>query len=322
MAAHLRQRRSVHNRETLARLVNPAELAGKTKARGHMPPVVRLAQELTALLGEGPVWSEDDGLLYWVDSLGRRIHLFDPRRARQRWVAVPEKIGSLALRRQGGLIVGLQSGVYFFDLASQGIESVMMSPGYGSDQRFNDGKCDPAGRFVIGSMDERPKMRTAHLFRINLDLTATVLRSGMILSNGIGWSPDGSLMYYTDSGDQRIYVCDYSCGEIRGERVFATDEDCLPDGLAVDCEGYVWSAKWDGGRVARYAPDGTVDLVLPLPVPRVTCVTFGGPDLRTLYITTARVGLSEAQLRAFPLSGSLFAASAPVPGMPATPFLG
>jgi sugar lactone lactonase YvrE len=192
--------------------------------------------------------------------------------------------------------------------------------------RFNDGKCDRRGRLLAGTMDNDEVACTGTLYRLDPDLSAHVMCTDVHLSNGLGWSPDDRLLYYTDSLRRTIWVYDYdlASGEIDHRRAFATvPEDAgVPDGLCVDAEGCVWSAHWGGWRLTRYAPDGRIELVVPMPVPQPSCPAFGGTDLATLYVTTAAIGMSEQDLAKAPHGGGLLAFEPGVRGLPTNRFAG
>ncbi|MET3808046.1 sugar lactone lactonase YvrE [Nakamurella sp. UYEF19] len=266
-----------------------------------------------SVLGEGPVWSVRDQSLYWVDIEGLLVHRWAwGTEVVESW-PVPSLIGALAIRERGGLIVALRSGIHTFDPATGALEFLVDPEGHNAGTRYNDGTVDAAGRFWIGGMVMEGVPRSAGLYRIEADAnsttlpTVTTVLTGLGCANGAGYAPDGKTMYHTDSDTRTITAFDFdiTSGDLSNPRDFAVEDDCNPDGLTVDTEGFVWSAKWDGARVVRHAPDGSIDRVLPMPVPRPTSVAFGGPDLRTLFVTSARTGLSAEQLAAAPLSGHL-----------------
>jgi sugar lactone lactonase YvrE len=232
------------------------------------------------------------------------------------WV-LPSYIGCYALRKKGGVVVGLRDGLYTFDLDSQQLTN-LCRPEVGLNTRFNDGKCDRHGRFWAGTMDMEFGEPLGALYRLDVDGSCHKMRPQVTCSNGLGWSPDNRTMYYTDSPTHTIFAYDFEpeTGALHNERIFIKDEDGLPDGLTVDAEGYVWSAKWDGWRVVRYAPDGSIEREINLPVQRPTSCTFGGPQMNRLYITSARTGLSAADLAEQPLAGSLLVVETAVKGLP------
>jgi sugar lactone lactonase YvrE len=191
---------------------------------------------------------------------------------------------------------------------------------------FNDCKCDRQGRLWTGSADRGEKDPTGNLYVIDAGLGVRKVDSGIICSNGPAFSPDGKISYFCDSYARRIfrYDVDPGSGEVGPRRAFATvpDDAGYPDGMTVDSEGFLWNAHWDGWRVTRYAPDGRIDRAIKLPVPRPTAPAFGGEDLKTLYITSASGGLSDAQLKEAPLSGSLFACEPGARGVAEPSFAG
>lgn len=287
---------------------------------------VRCVWRANALLGEGPVWNADEQALYWVDGLRPAIHRYFPLDGRQESFPVGEEIGCIAFGRKGEIIVGLRSGVAFLDLAT-GIVEVLATPETDRPgNRLNDGKCDSAGRFWVGSMDAGEEEPSGALYRIDGDRTITRMLDGMVIPNGIGWSLDGRTMYVTNSTEQVVMAYDFDGGSggIDEGREFARipRQHGMPDGLTVDAEDFVWSAHWGGGRVTRYDPGGKIDGVLSLPVANVTSCAFGGKDLDRLYVTTATFGLSEKELGALPMAGGLFEADVGVAGVPDARYAG
>jgi sugar lactone lactonase YvrE/DNA-binding IclR family transcriptional regulator len=287
-------------------------------------PGVAVAVRAAALLGEGPLWH--GGRLLWVDILAPAIHVSDPATGSDRVIAAEELVAALAPRRAGGVVAAARSGLRL--LAEDGLGPVLAAPiAEGAALRLNDGKCDRAGRFWVGSLalDSTPDAGALH--RIDADGSARVMQAGLHVANGIGFSPDDHVLYLADSGRRRIdrFDFDLARGSIANRRPFVAfaEGEGVPDGLTVDAEGGVWVALWDGWRVARYAPDGRLDRVVHLPVPRPTSCAFGGPGLATLYVTSARVRLSAAELAAAPLSGSVFAIDAGgARGLPEPDFAG
>jgi sugar lactone lactonase YvrE/DNA-binding IclR family transcriptional regulator len=272
-------------------------------------PGVVVAVRAEALLGEGPLWSARDAKLIWVDILAPAIHLSDPATGEDRIVATEEMVAALAPRAAGGFVAAARSGLRAFDGATLG--PVLAAPiAEGTALRLNDGRCDARGRFWVGSLalDSTPDAGALH----RLDESgARVMQAGLHVPNGLGFSPDNTRLYLADSARRRVDVFDFdlAAGAIANRRPFVAlaEHEGVPDGLAVDAEGGVWIALWDGWRVARYAPDGRLDREIHLPVPRPTSCCFGGVGLGTLYVTSARVRLSAAQLAEAPLSGSVFA---------------
>jgi sugar lactone lactonase YvrE len=262
-----------------------------------------------ATLGEGPCWDSATGSLYWVDIPVGQVHRLAGDGAHRRW-DVGQAVGAVVVRASGGLLLAARDGFLTLDPVT-GEVAPLVALGLPEGVRMNDGACDRAGRFFAGSMadDEAPGRGT--LYRLDPDHSVAEVIAGVTISNGIGWSPDGSRMYYVDSPTRRVDVLDYdpATGAIAGRRPFASIDagEAIPDGLAVDAEGCVWVALWDGGAVLRFGPDGRLRDSLELPAPRVTSCAFGGPDLETLYITTA-AGPGRA-------GGELFSARAGVAGL-------
>jgi L-arabinonolactonase len=270
------------------------------------------------ILGEGPVWSVDEQALYWVDIKHPLLQRLNPQTGQYTTWKMPSDIGSYALRKSGGAVVALRSGFAFFDFDSGDIVPIIDPEAHLPGNRFNDGKCDRQGRFWAGTMAEADDNPGAAFYRLDADGKCHTMRTGVTISNGLGWSPDNKIMYYTDSPTHNIYAYDFdpSSGTIRNERVFVHDEDGFPDGLTVDAEGYVWSAKWDGWKVVRYAPNGTVDRIIKMPVQCPTSCIFGGPNLTQLFVTSASIDLTEAELAQQPLAGGVFVIETDVKGLP------
>jgi L-arabinonolactonase len=278
-----------------------------------------------AILGESPVWSQREGALYWLDTRGQKIyrmHLASGKR--EQWDA-PAKPSALAVRRSGGLIVAMKTGIAFLDMARNAWTPVVVPPDL-PEHRTNDGKVDRAGRFWFGSMNEEARPGAGTLYRLDADHKLNAIEAGWTLPNGVGWSPDDTRMYFGDTGTRTMYVYDFdlASGTARNKRPFAQipEPDGMNDGATVDSAGYVWIARVDGWALLRYAPDGTLDRTLELPLRRPTSVIFGGDDLKTLFVTTATRALSDEELQAQPLAGAVLAIRVDVPGLPETDYAG
>ena len=288
-----------------------------------MSPRPEVAFAATAILGEGPTWDPATSRLTWIDILGSRVHSVEPGSGRASVMLTAQHVGSARPRAGGGLVVNLRDGVAVYD-ADGAFRWLHREPVPG--RRGNEAVVDPHGFLWAGTMryDEAPGGGT--LSRIGPDGSAVRVLDDVTVSNGTGWSPDGRLMYYVDSPTRRIDVFDVDpdTGLVAGRRPLAEVEKGagVPDGLAVDADGCVWVALFDGGAVRRYTPDGRLDRTVALPVPRPTAVAFGGPGLADLFVTTARVGLSPAELPARPRSGSVFVLPGAGTGLPSTPFAG
>lgn len=280
----------------------------------------------TCFLGEGPVWRADTGRLVWVDILAPAIYIGDPATGEFETRPMPELVGAVVPRRRGGYVAATQAGFKAFDWASPSLSTISSPEADKPGNRFNDGKCDRRGRFWAGSMAINTVGGQGSLYRLDPDGRAHVMDSGFTVSNGLGWSPDDRRFYFTDTAAKRIYVYDFDLdsGAIENRRVFVQVPEGagVPDGMSVDSEGFVWSAHWDGWCVTRYDPEGRVDRVINLPVPRPTSCAFGGDNLSTLFITSARIRLSAQQLAEGPLSGAVFSFPAGVRGQPDHAFAG
>jgi sugar lactone lactonase YvrE len=281
-----------------------------------------------AVVGESPVWHPQEQSLYWIDIQGKHIHRFHPASGQNDTFDLPEIVTCIALRAAGGLILTLKKHFAFFDPATLALERLAEVESDIPNNRFNDGKCDPQGRFWAGTMDAVHWSAPAgHLFRLDANKTVTTMQTDVICSNGSAWSPDGRTMYYTESFRYTVFAYDFDAadGAIANRRPFVTVDSNgggFPDGMTVDSDGFVWSNLVGLGQIRRYDPNGKLERIVQLPVPRATDCTFGGADLQTLYITTARETMTPEQLAAAPLSGSLFALHYDVPGLPAHTFSG
>ncbi|MEU5774432.1 SMP-30/gluconolactonase/LRE family protein [Streptomyces venezuelae] len=283
-----------------------------------MSRVFDVAVRAEASLGEGPTWDAATGRLIWVDILGSRVHTYAPGDGRRTVMATEQHVGAAKPRAGGGLVVNLRDGIGLYGPGGTPFTWLVRDPVPG--RRGNDAAVAPDGALWAGTMryDEAPG--GGGLTRIAPDGTATDVADDVAVSNGTGWSPDGRLMYYVDSPTRRVDVLDVDGRHVLNRRPFARIEERagFPDGLAVDAEGCVWVALWDGAAVRRYTPDGRLDRTVDLPVRRPTACAFGGPDLRDLYITTARTGLD----RPHPLSGSVLVVPDAGRGLPGTAFAG
>lgn len=277
-------------------------------------------------LGEVPVWDVREQALYWVDIEGRLLQRLDPATGKvDRWT-MPERIACFALREKGGLIVAFASGIALYDLATGRVEWIAKPEEGIPTNRFNEGKCDRAGRFWAGTMDDGLARHTGALYRVDPDLSVHKVLDGIGISNSTVWSLDDRHFYFADTLDGAIYRFDYdhASGTIsnRKQIVDLKGSGIGPDGSTIDSDGYLWNAQWDGWRLARYAPDGRLDRVVDLPVQKPTSCMFGGPDLRTLYVTSAVWDLKGDALAKQPQAGGLFALDVGVGGVPEPRFAG
>lgn len=284
-----------------------------------------LVLDVKSQLGEGPLWLEAQGTLTWVDIEGRRIEFYHPGTGDRRHIDVGERIGAVVETEDGRLLCALKSGLYYVDPSTAKKEAITNPEPNKPDNRFNDGKCDPAGRFWIGTMPTKGDTPEGALYMLDRDGAVYTKVQEVGCSNGLGWSLDGTSMYYIDSPTKRVDLFDFdmTSGQLSGRRCLVEIPDGLgyPDGMTVDAEGMIWVAHWSGSCVTRWSP-ATGELLerVELPVSQVTSCTFGGPNLDVLYITSARIGLSEEQLEKEPLAGGVFRYIPGVKGLPATKY--
>jgi sugar lactone lactonase YvrE len=250
-------------------------------------------------LGEGPVWDVEEGCLYWVDGTGPRvgkpaIWRLDPSTEKVDNWRFDKDIGALALCGGSRAVMALSDGFYSFDFQTGRYELISLVDADQPRTRLNDGKCDRRGRFFAGGMDDKEELKICGLWRLDPDLSITKVDDGIICSNGPCWSPDDKTFYFADTFQQELWAYDYDIetGEVSNKRVFASTEEDLgvADGSTVDEEGFLWNAQVIGGDLVRYAPDGSVDRRIGMPVRNITSVMFGGDNLEVLYVTSmARV---------------------------------
>lgn len=280
--------------------------------------------EAGAELGEGTLWDPLEGVLWWLDIWGSRIHRYDPATGRDDTWETPEFPGCLGLRERGGLVLSMVSGFHFFDPDAGRFEPIVDPEAENPDTRFNDGKPDRQGRFWSGSMFEvpgRPIAFVGALYRLDPDLSVHRMADGIGCSNGLAWSPDSRTMYFADSHAGLVWAYDFDAlsGGIANRRTFIdmSNSGGIADGATVDAEGCYWLTVPPTAKVCRYDPDGRLmqEVVLPTDLP--TCCEFGGADLDILYVTTAaRTRRHQSQ------AGGLFAVDAGVKGLPTPRFKG
>jgi sugar lactone lactonase YvrE len=261
-------------------------------------------------LGEGPIWDDRRQRLVFVDIMRGHIHDFDPLTGRDRVVEVGQPVGCVALSERGDWIAGLADGFYRVDPATGRRTLIAAVEADLPNNRMNDGCVDARGRLWAGTLGLGGARERGALYRLDPDGTVRCLLTHVTVSNGLDWSPDGRTFYFTDLALSRIDAFDFDLklGTIANRRTFVEFplEIGYPDGLIVDADGFVWVGLWEGGSVHRYAPDGRLDLVLPVPAAQTTKCAFGGPDLSDLYITTAWIGMDAALRAAQPLAGGVF----------------
>ncbi len=295
-----------------------------------------LLLDARATLGEGPAWDAKTQTLYWVDILGKRVHAWED--GRDDFLQLNEFVGCVAPRRDGGLVAALHAS--FWTLEGGVVRNGIPQPQAGfhpaprmflasvsepASNRFNDGKCDPVGRLLAGTMDMNEKSPSGNLYLLTAGQPPRKLLDGIRISNGLAWSPDYRIFYYIDTPTRQVRAYDYDLdtGNISRPRVVVEipSEMGFPDGMTSDMEGRLWIALWGGSRVSMWNPlTGQKEAEIIVPAPHVTSCVFGGPRRDILYVTTARVGLDESALEKYPLSGALFQIQTQTEGMPTFEF--
>jgi sugar lactone lactonase YvrE len=263
------------------------------------PELVVKAQ---AVIGEGPFWDSKDSILYWVDIAGRKLHIHDPKAGTNREVTLAQFIGSAAARSSRELVVALEDGFFFLDLRSGKLTAIVDPEAHLPGNRFNDGKCDPRGRFWSGTQPSDGKGGATDarggsaLYCLDKDHKARKMVEGVSISNGIAWSPDSTVMYYIDSRIMAVaaYDFDLETGNVRNRRypIEIPSDHGLPDGMTIDDEGMLYIAEWDGYQVSKWDPrSGRQVDSIRFPISKITSCCFGGPKLDELYVTTACLGV-------------------------------
>jgi L-arabinonolactonase len=273
---------------------------------------IEIVVDVKTILGEGPLWDVEEERLYFIDSFGCNVFRCTADGREVRAWDVPRKVGSMALRRQGGAVLALENGLHFLDFKSGETQSIVDPESDKPANRLNDGKVDKRGRFIVGSMDTMEDGPNGFLYRLDPDLSLHTLDSGIVVSNGPCWSPDSKTFYFADSWKGEVWAYDYNLdtGEVSNRRTFCRTDGSrggAADGATVDSEGCLWHALCYDGRIVRYTPDGKIERTIEMPVKKVTSVMFGGPNLDILYVTS----MAKPPLPRFPgdgvKRGSLFA---------------
>jgi sugar lactone lactonase YvrE len=278
-----------------------------------------------AILGEGPLWVENEAALYWVDIKAPAVHRYDPENGAKHSWPMPEPIGCLARRASGGFVAGLKSGFAFFN---SGFDTIARFDGPETDSpgnRTNDGKTDSQGRLWAGTMDDAEIKPTGALYCLEAGKNWRRMDSGYVITNGPAFSPDGKTLYHTDTLKRVIFAFDLAAdGAISNKREFVkiSEQNGYPDGMTIDAEGGLWVAHFGGFRVTRYDHKGNKVIDVKLPVANITSCAFGGADLDRLYITTATKGLDGAARAGQPLAGGLFSVETGVRGLPMPAYAG
>lgn len=287
-----------------------------------------LITDARATLGEGPFWHASEHCLWWLDIVEKgALHVHDPQGRSDQVHAVGLMPTAVVASRAGGMVLATADGFADFEPATGQILPIVDIEKNIPDTRMNDGKCDSRGRFWAGTMSTNHQLGVASLYCLDVNRTMHHRLSGVTISNGLGWSPDDTIMYHIDSFAKTVSAFDFGAerGTIANGRVIISfaDQPGWPDGMTVDVEGMLWIAHWNGGRVSRWNPaNGRKLREILLPAPRTTSCTFGGVNLDRLYITSARLGMTDEQLRECPQSGGLFMAEPGVCGLPTNFFEG
>lgn len=279
----------------------------------------RVAAPCGATLGESAVWSGREQALYWVDIRAPALHRLDPATDEHRSWPLPELCGGVA-PALSGVLLALRNRLALFDPMTAALDDVLEVEPIALGNRLNEIRCDPSGRVWVGSMRDFAAATTGSLYRVGEGCRLDQILADVTVPNGLGWSPDGRTMYFADTADGaiRAYAFEAARGDL-GEMRIVSEPGALPgrpDGCAVDADGDLWSCRVGAGIIMRLSPDGRVGEIVELPTAQPTSCAFGGPDLRTLFVTTARQRLDAGQLRAQPAAGHLFAIDVPVPGKP------
>ncbi|WP_010139654.1 SMP-30/gluconolactonase/LRE family protein [Oceanicola sp. S124] len=294
------------------------------RRNSHIEEALECVLPAGAIVGEGPVWDARHDRLLWVDIAAPATHRYDPAQGQGGDIMRPASrlVSGVLPATDGSLLAVTQNGIELLDPETGRLSPVYDPEAHLPSNRFNDAKTDRRGRIWAGSMSLDASMPSGSLYCFDTLGAARAVDGGFQVSNGLGWSADDKTFYFNDSGLGTVFAYDFDieAGKISNRRVFLQfdPKDGKPDGMTVDAEGTVWIALWDGWRVAGYRPDGTLLREIDMPVPRPTSCCFGGPDLKTLYITTASIRLPAAVLEEAPLSGGIFAIDMEVPGQPTT----
>ena len=289
------------------------------------PTIATLAYQIEAQLGEGAYWNHVTQTFYWIDIEGKKLHLFDPATQTNRSFDTPSRIGNVVPASSTEAMIALEDGIHILNTETGALTMFAEIENDIADNRMNDGKCDPAGRLWTGTMHMPQTSANGKVYMVNGDGSHKTMIDSVTISNGIVWTKDAKTMYYIDTptGYVRAYDYDNTTGAITNERkVIEVPESVgFPDGMTIDNEDKLWIGLWNGNKVARYDPlTGKMMSSIDVPAHNVTACAFGGPNLDTLYITTARVDMTDAELDSLPLSGSIFKVVPGVTGVPSAQF--
>lgn len=279
-----------------------------------------LAAATDDVIGEVPLWDVEAGAVTWIDVLKPGFHRLEPATGCTKSWQPPEKFGCYCLAGAGRYLTAGRGGIAVWTPEDGHFDRLCSPEADRPENILNDGRCDPAGRLLVGSMNRMLERPSGRLWQVGAGGEAVLMYDGLWLPNALCWSPDGTTFYLGDSHTNQIHAFDYDrrSGTLGTRRLFA-DTTSLPgmcDGASVDAEGYLWNARFGGKCLVRFAPDGSVDRIIPMPVTNPTHIAFGGPDLRMVFVTTGHFRLPEVQLAAEPLSGGLLVMTSSVPGLP------
>jgi sugar lactone lactonase YvrE len=281
---------------------------------------LKLEFKTRALLGEGAIWNHQTQELFWVDILGKKLNIYDPSNKSNRAFPVPYRIGTVVPQTDTSAVIGMDDGIYILNTLHGGVRKISRVEEEILTNRFNDGKCDPNGNLWIGSMRLDESQPDASLYKVAPDGETTKMLDNITISNGIAWTKDGSTMYYIDTPTAKIRAFDFDLknSTISNERVVVevSPEDGFPDGMTIDDEDMLWVGLWNGNAIARYNPE-TGELLDKIEVPahNVTACAFGGENLDILFITTARIDMTEEEVAKYPMAGSIFSVKPGVKGV-------
>lgn len=287
-----------------------------------------LVLDAKAELAEGPVWDEREQRLYWVDIMQKKVHKLDPMTGTDEVISTDQYIGAIVPRENGGFVAAMHKGVYILDAEGNRVHTIAQPERHLNANRFNDGKCDPQGRFWAGTLAMDGTRQNSALYRIETNGTCEKVIDKVSISNGLAWSPDQTEFYYIDSLTKQVWAYSFEpeTGRIHNQRVaveIKEEDDGIPDGMTIDAEGMLWVAHWGGYKVSRFNPvTGERLAQIFVPAKQVTSCTFGGSNFDELYITTAREGLDETELAKYPLAGGIFRVKTSVKGCAVHRFAG
>lgn len=273
--------------------------------------IVEIADSTFNSLGEGALWDANTGRLFYIDIIGKNLFVLDPDSGNKETHELPSMPGTVVVSGDDEVLLALEDGIYRYTLSDRKLTFLVCPPQNDSTQRFNDGKCGPAGRFWVGTMSLQGDKERSHLFCMENDTLITMKLDGVTISNGIVWSSDGKHMYYIDTPTRKVMEFSFvqETGKIGKPRVAVSVHDSLgsPDGMAIDANDNLWVCMWGGSAVCCFDPE-TGELIdrVKVPAKNVTSCSFAGKNLKEMYVTTARVGTSEDELKLFPYAGSLF----------------